>query len=109
MARISNKDLQAIFKIYNERFFDGKIDEHYTVKFEPMRDDDGLHIPGAKEILISARLRLHPDLATFVLLHEMAHASLPGYIGHANDGHHGMRFQAKLDELYQKGAYDGLL
>jgi hypothetical protein len=109
LPRISNKDLQAIFKIYNERFFDGQISEDYLVKFEPMREDDGLHIPGAMEILINSDLKRHPDLATFILLHEMAHASLPDYVGHANDGHHGMRFQAKLNELYQKGAYDGLL
>lgn len=109
MARITNKNLQSFFKLYNEKFFEDQIDSRYTVKFQEI-EDDGLHIPGTKEIIINADLRRHPDMAVLVLFHEMAHASLPEYIGHSCDqGAHGMLFQARLAELFKKGAYDGIL
>ena len=109
MAKITCKELQSTFRIYNERFFDGKLPDDYVVRFERMRDDDGQHLPGPREILINADFRNHPDIAIFILLHEMVHAALPDYIGQKSDEHHGMQFQAKVWELIKLGAYDGLL
>lgn len=108
MARITNKDLQRLFNINNHRYFEDQIDSGYTVKFEKSQDD-GFHIPSVKKISINADLRRHPDLALLVLLHEMAHASLPEYRGAEDQNTHGMLFQAKLVELFNKGAYDGIL
>src|SRR5258708_923263 len=109
MPRITNKDLQAAFTLYNERFFDNRISKRYKILFKDMPDDDGYHIVGDQEIWINSDFRRHPDIATFVLIHEMAHADLPEYIGAPGSDQHGMRHHAKLDELYKMGAYDGLL
>jgi len=105
---LTNKDLREQFLIFNNKFFGGRISTSYKVRFAEI-EDDGQELSDAREIRINAHLRWHPDLMCVVLLHEMAHADLPEYVGYKHDEGHGMRFQAKLDELYRLGAYDGLL
>jgi predicted SprT family Zn-dependent metalloprotease len=107
--KMTNKTLQQTFHYLNERFFDGRIPDDYKVYFKKMREDDGLHYQGPREIAINADFKSHPDVATLVLLHELAHADLPDYIGQKSEEHHGMQFQAKIWDLIKKGAYEGLL
>jgi len=108
----TNNDLRNFFIVANARFFDNRIDPSYTIAFKRMRND-GEHIPTTKTILINSDFKKHGDMAFIVVLHEMAHADLHGYIGYEDKtgrgNGHGMRYQAKLDELYKLGAYDGLL
>jgi Zn-dependent peptidase ImmA (M78 family) len=115
----SNKRLREIFEILNERFFENKIPMRLTVRFATdkeveksdgtHRDGRGMYRPG--EIFIHRNLRTHPDLATIVLIHEMAHAVLheEGYIGYKQDGGHSIRFHAEIDRLYKAGIFEGLL
>ena len=106
---MTNKELKDRFVTMNERFFNNSIGLGYKVQFADI-EDDGDHTPSEKLIRINKDLKSHPDLADVVLLHEMAHASLPDYVGcEVSGAAHGMRFMAKLDELYKKGAYDAIL
>ena len=109
--KITNKHLQDFFIGFNKRFFDSRISNKTKVRFEDTEDSDGLSFISEREIWIHEDLKDHPDLAMFVLIHEMAHMDpeLDTYIGSKGQEDHGMRFQAKIDELYKAGAYDGLL
>lgn len=103
---IGNKELRFAYKHLNKRFFDNRLPEDCVVRFQKM-EDDGEQLPG--EINVHEDFKKHPDVATLTLLHEMAHLDLSAYIGQEQDGHHGMQFQAKIWELVNKGAFDGLL
>lgn len=111
--QITNKDLRASFKIFNNRFFDGRINLPITnVRFadnEDCEDSDGLFT--GDEILVHQDLKKHPDFAMITLLHEMVHADLrqDGYVGYQHDGGHHTRFYGGLDRLYKAGAFEGLL
>lgn len=111
MKKMTNKELQKIFKRLNDRFFAGRIRD-MGVRFA--NDDDCQECDGlctSDDIFIHDTLRRHPDLACLVLLHEMIHADLyqDGYIGHESDGGHHTRFYAGIDRLYKAGAFEGLL
>ena len=75
---------------------------------EEETDLNGSQSPG--EIELDSSLRIAgADYIQIVLLHEMIHADLPNYIGNMDDTHHGMLFQARIVELFNKGGYDGVL
>lgn len=109
IKRMMDKNLQSIYKKINNRFYEGALPLDCKVHFEKLGDEDGMSF-GEHEIIINEKLKQFPVFVEVVLLHEMVHVSLLGYVGDIeNDGDHGMRFQAGLDALYKKGAYDGLL
>lgn len=111
-STLTNKQLKTAFLNLNDRFFDGKISELTIVRFGNIKQQ-GLFQTGTRFgcIQINKRLKVHPDFATLVLLHEMVHAHLDsiGHLGYAMDRGHGSRFHVEIDKLYQKGAYEGLL
>lgn len=105
--KLTNKKLKYGFDHLNERFFNNEIPD-MVVRFGKIKQD-GICYP--KEIIIADSLRYHPDLATIVLLHEMVHAHLhaQGYVGYEHDEGHGSKFHVAVDQLYNIGAYEGLL
>lgn len=109
---MTDKNLQLNFKLINTRFFDGRVPADIKVQFVPSAEldgDDGEYTESEKTIRITEDFRRHENAALVVLIHEMAHAALPTYIGWNDKEDHGDRFEALRGELYLKGAYDGLL
>lgn len=115
---MNDRGLRFVFDAINERYFANRISPAYDVRFVKklkakhngrMREVDGLHEPAKMRISIHAGLMNHDDCAIITLIHEMAHADLSEYIGCGADGKYGLRFHAKIDELYKMGAYDSAL
>jgi hypothetical protein len=103
---IANKDLIKIFNHLNKKYFDEQL--HADVKFGIIEDDGETIVYKNLQqvIVIHSDFKYHPDIAAFVLLHEMIHANL----NRTNyKGGHGMRFQAEKVRLIMEGAYDELL
>ena len=113
MARINNNDLRKAFKLFNVRFFEGRINlDPSSVRFASSDDCDncdGLHLGDA--IYINEDFKKHGDCAMITLLHEMVHADIiqNGYLGYEQDGGHHTLFYAGIDRLYRAGAFEGLL
>ena len=105
---MTNKDLQREYRRLNERFFGGQLPMDATVKFSDM-DRSDLGLCSGETIEISNAIKNIDNFVYVVLLHEMAHLSLPEYAGYPSEGGHGMRFQAELVRLFNAGAYDNLL
>lgn len=107
---VSNADLRRMYRQANTRFFDNKLPQNLKVRFGELADEGADGIFEDNSIEIAQYLRATYALSYVVLLHEMVHAELePTYQGYAKDGGHGMRFQARLVELFEAGAYDGFL
>lgn len=115
---MTGKGLRFLFDSLNERFFENRISPAYKIRFVQnlkakhagkLQRIDGMHRPSTLEILIDQDFARHEDACTITLIHEMAHADLHGYLGYVSEHQHGMRYQAKLVELFNLGAYDGLL
>jgi len=109
--RMTNKDLKALFLIFNDRFFNSEIKENYSVRFGDKEEcDDAEGLCTDDEIFINEDFKSHPDMAILVLGHEMSHAVIRkrGYRGHDDDGH-SILFHAEIDRLYKAGFYEGLL
>lgn len=111
--KMTDKELQTVYRRLNKRFFDNRIQLRAKyISFGDAEDCDGADgIELGDEIFIHESLRVHPDLAILVLLHEMVHADLrqDGYVGYEHDAGHGVRFKGGIDRLYRAGAYDDLL
>jgi hypothetical protein len=112
MARMSNKDLQMAYATLNERFFDNRLDPEVKVLFDNELYDDGGEgefCKSERTIRIDSGLRKYPDYATATLLHEMVHVEYPNHVSYENDSGHGMVFKARIVDLFNRGAYDGIL
>ncbi len=107
--KMTEKRLQKMFQMLNDRFFDGQL--NCWTSFKKMATHDGRFNMRSKEITIDSNLKKSESLVQIVLLHEMAHAVVDsrGYRGYPEDGGHGGLYQVELDRLYKAGAYDGLL
>lgn len=107
--RNPNKELQKAFDYYNERFFESRLNG-WRVRFGDIDDkDEGECVRSEQLITINNQFRDCLDIASIIMLHEMAHADLPDYIGVDPDEEHGMMHMAKIAELIRRGAYDNLL
>lgn len=111
---MTDRDLQICAYHIDKTYFDSKLPGTLEVKFvknlwNKGEKCDGIFHPSRMIISIDDRLRQHPDMCNIVLIHECAHVSLPNYKGGPMDKHHGMLFQAKIVELFNAGAYDGIL
>ena len=112
---MSNAELKKMFLTLNERFFNDRLDKNTKVHFvDDLQDEEtGTELNGSQEgdeICLDSSLKIiGADVIQIFLLHEMKHADLPEYVGSVEDNDHGMLFQAKTVELFNKGAYDGLL
>lgn len=114
----NKKEIRNIFDTLNSRFFGNRLSSKWDVRFVHNLKStyrkkwiriDGLCRYETMEIFIDKSLAKHADAAVITLIHEMAHADLMEYVGYDSDEKHGMRFQAKIVELFNLGAYDGLL
>jgi hypothetical protein len=117
MKLATNKDLEKWFKQFNRRFFENRIDPRVQVRFAMSEDDrdvigddcDGVYLVDEKVILIDKALRGYRRLTQMILLHEMIHAEIPKHISQPFIEDHGMLFQHRMVELFNAGAFDGLL
>jgi hypothetical protein len=105
---MTNKDLQKQFERLDKLFFDSRL-EGLRVRFVDLNEEGANGMYMGNEIQIDKRLRHTDGPVIITLLHEMIHADMPKYIGYPADGGHGMLFQSRLVELFQMGAYDGVL
>ena len=110
----NNKWLAKSYTSYNDHYHNNTLPDNITVRFgKPLNGSDAHWDPTAREIVVDTTLNVHDALALICLHHEMAHVKMhmDGYVGGTvvEDSHHGMRYQAELNRLYQWGAYDGLL
>jgi len=100
-----------MYRKINERFFDGRLPTVSVRYSDDLIEEhaDGIYTLDG-EILIASYLRVSYGLTQIVLIHEMVHVELGDtYRGYPGDGGHGMRFQARLVELFNAGVYDNLL
>ena len=117
MKLATNKDLEKWFKAFNRRFFENRIDPRVQVRFAMSEDDldeigndcDGVYLIEEKVILIDKGLRPYGRMVQVILLHEMIHAEFPHHISQPFTEDHGMVFQHRMVELFNTGAFDGLL
>jgi hypothetical protein len=117
MKLATNKDLEKWFKQFNKRFFENRISSKVQVRFAMSEDDrddigddcDGVYLTNEKIILIDKNLRGYVRLLQIILLHEMVHAEFPHHISQPFTEDHGMIFQHRVVELFEAGAFDGLL
>ena len=110
----NDKWLAKSYTSYNDHYHNNTLPDNITVRFgKPLNGSDAHWDPTAREIVVDTALNVHDALALICLHHEMAHVKMhmDGYVGGTvvEDSHHGMRYQAELNRLYQWGAYDGLL
>ena len=107
--RMSNQELKKFYLHLNKEFFSNKLDKKMKLRFaDDLKDeDDNIELNGCQEgdeIVLDSSLKLGSmEYIQIILLHEMCHAALP------HDVNHGIVFQAKIVELFNKGAYDYLL
>lgn len=113
------KELCTWYREYNRKYFDGKCPtENVQVRFasglhrglSPMLGHFTTNRGGGVAILIDARLSAMPSVAKMTLIHEMVHAFLDRWreVGRGRDSPHGRRFNAKMRELAEAGAFDRL-
>ena len=110
---MNNAELKEYFRVYNERYFDDKLNSNTKTTFgKTKKRIDGYCHLSENRIVINENLRQHDVLTLICLLHEMAHIKLGStYVGGIffEDADHGMLYQAELVRLIHAGAYDGLL
>ena len=106
--RVSNADLMTMYRVYNHRYFGGKLPRNAKVSFHPhekMDDAIGWSFNQAwgddkTEIWISDRLRYTTCCAMMILLHEQIHLALPKFCEHCK------HFDAWKRRLFDDGALD---
>lgn len=111
--KFSNKDLKIMYQDLNEVFFNGELPKRISVRFQKNLREEGIKLNGmcsCEEIVLEDALKiLGVQQIQIVLLHEMIHLKFPEYVGNHPNLDHGMLFQSKIVELFNKGGYDGLL
>jgi hypothetical protein len=106
MSHQSNADLRRYYRVANRKYFKGKLPD-IPVRFAKVnRLVLGILWinPGdvPSDIEISEELRYVQNLTIMTLLHEMVHVENPRWKGH------GWRFDRRMKQLAQDGAFDGL-
>jgi len=111
-------DLEFWFRIYNKRYFGGRLPNCKVTWCSPKKKVLGHFwskdqpVPGTKEFVdrfyfieISRRLKFSSKLWAFTLLHEMVHLKLRDTEGKSDHGH---KFQREMKRLMKLGAFNGL-
>jgi hypothetical protein len=106
---MTEKQVQSLYKKYNQKFFDGKLPAEVPVKFVDMASTDycGLTTmfsePGLtlQVIYLDTKLKAHTNLLKFTLLHEMVHIKAPS-------AEHGQDFDDEMMRLAFRGAFKGI-
>jgi predicted metal-dependent hydrolase len=101
------KTLTQMFNFYNRKYFGGEL-KIFNIRFKRLPASTygqvqfykGGYLP---EIEINRSLLKIPTYVSIIVLHEMAHVSLP------KSAKHGHRFLAVIKRLVVEGAYDDLL
>ena len=97
--------LDGLYARYNRLYFGGKLPK-IGLKFGkvyPAGLGETIFNNGPEMIVLDRSIRKFGRITRIVLLHEMAHASLPV------DVLHGPKHQRALAKLFRQGAYKGLL
>ena len=104
---MTNADLKAMYRQLHRKYFKGELNPDMIVRLDKDIEIEYGHVYGVfeppEEILINPKIKNFSEIVQVTILHEMVHASLGIH------NHHGMRFQARIVELFNQGAYDGLL
>lgn len=111
------KKLNQMFRNFNSRFFDGRLNPGIKVFATPEKCFEkrvkGFWSPTRNEIHIKQEYADDLGIAALILLHEMVHADLgSSYVGQelfCDDTDHGMIFKAEIVRLFKAGSYDNLL
>ncbi len=118
MSHETEKSLQSAFVIFNDRFFDNRINPavkvrlktHKQMRAAKVHEASAVWRPSINEIWMDKRGAWDQAGIFIRLIHEMTHADIEGtYVGQKwGEQDHGMIFQAELVRLFKAGAYDGL-
>ena len=104
----SHLSLRRWFNWYNKKYFANSLPHDTRLLWSVQNSTHAYMVD--KSIHMDPMLAAYPRYMRIVLLHEMAHADLPDYIGNKDmDAEHGPLHQARIVELFKAGAYDGLL
>ena len=100
-------NLKAWYDGYNEQYFLNQLPANAIVEYGDIGNDLGITFKdgGKFHIIISKYFNRAPNTAHETLLHEICHVHTWGKEFDA----HGPKFQACIDNLYQAGAFNGLL
>lgn len=110
---MTEKNLQALYRRYNKKYFDGKLPAEVPVKFVDMSttDQGGLCTTINSEgltlhvIYLDSTFKDYDNLLKFFLLHECVHIKVPCVEG---EDPHGQAFDDEMMRLAFRGAFHGL-
>lgn len=105
MKQMSDKELRKTFRIINQNYFFGAVQEPDEICFKKIKDDGRTRLVHPSYIYINSDFKRHPDMACIVLGHEMIHCAL----GDSYLEEHGFRFGAEVCRLWEMGFYEALL
>ena len=104
MSQQSNADLRRYYRVANRKYFHNRLPKDLSVEFSNTIPCLGVaYVREPQSIEISEELRGIQIFAIMTLLHEMVHIENPKWKGH------GWRWEYRMRELVDAGAYDGLL
>lgn len=108
----AQQDLQYMYEVYNEEYFDNKLPKDTKVIYttpipDAMAQGETFKIGDSYVIWIDAHYDNSMGVASETELHEMCHVKLPWDIPDGIDGH-GPKFQACMHNLADQGAFEGL-
>lgn len=103
MSKFTDRDLKKTYSSFNRKYFDNKLPKSMVVRFGRLSYQDYGEYDPDGIITISSSISHIAEMIMTTLLHEMAHVAV------GPQAEHGMIWQSKIVELFNQGAYDGLL
>jgi hypothetical protein len=101
----SDDGLKRLFTQLNHKWFDGRLKADTIVVWRKRLNAMAMYTDGTPDkIEMSCALASLPRVIEWVLLHEMAHAS----VGWGERQHHGPKWRREIARLVRIGAYEGL-
>jgi hypothetical protein len=99
-------DLNDVFQQYNRKYFSGKL-KVSDVQFGNSRclGETAFFDNCPPIIVIDRKMMNYGRIVRMILLHEMAHVSMPNAVGVG----HGPKFVRRMRRLVSQGAFDDLL
>lgn len=98
----SHLSLRRWFNFYNRKYFGGRLPKDTVLRWEPTGPNDAHMLPGV--IQLDPAVKLFPRYMRILLLHEMAHISVP-----TRGTGHGARYHDEIQRLWDLGAFRPLL
>lgn len=114
--RVTDRELRRVYRVYNRRYFRGKLPKNFPVRFAAARHFSHRGIyghlvypidvrkqlrPQSGAIFVREGLREFPAVVAMTLLHEMVHLKLAGR--RCQD--HGRLFTREMKRLAARGAF----